>query len=250
MTTLQLLGIAAIIFMSGYLVNIFYVTVLYHRGLAHSGVKLHPRTLKFVQYTGNWLTGIDPVAWVAMHRLHHQYSDSHKDPHSPIRQGIFGVALGQLKSYELVLKKLIKRDPKYTRIVADIPFTVSRLNRKKIWILPYLMHIVISIAISLITGVWFFGLAYYIGIMSHPVQGWMVNSLAHRFGYRNFSTRDHSRNNLLVSLLVFGEGFQNNHHAKPNRAKFAARFWEVDFGYVLCWFGERLRILKINRVAV
>ncbi len=42
-------------------------------------------------------------------------------------------------------------------------------------------------------------------MMSHPVQGWMVNALGHAVGGRNFDTPDDSRNNTVVSWLVSGE---------------------------------------------
>ncbi len=35
----------------------------------------------------------------------------------------------------------------------------------------------------------------------------------HVWGEREFETTDNSRNNALVALLVFGEGWHNNHHA-------------------------------------
>ena len=239
------LGIAGLVFSAGYLLNVFYITVFYHRGLTHRAVVLKPSIERWIARTGNWLTGIDPKAWACMHRMHHLHSDSELDPHSPIHQGVFGVLMGQLHSYEHALKKLIKRDPIFTRLVADIPFDVSFLNRKKLWILPYLLHVLIAIGLGLAFHHVLIGLAYFVGIMSHPVQGWMVNSLAHRFGYVNFKRADHSRNNLMVGLLVFGEGYQNNHHEYPKHARFSAKWWELDMGYWMCLVGKQLGMLEI-----
>src|SRR4051812_5843341 len=95
--------IATAIFLTAYLLNIFYITVLYHRGLAHHSVELSRFGKLLATKTGVWVTGIDPKAWVCMHRFHHMYSDTEKDPHSPVHQGVFGVALGQLRSYEKAL---------------------------------------------------------------------------------------------------------------------------------------------------
>lgn len=236
--------LALALFVAGYLVNIFYITVLYHRGLSHGSVILGPKMMTWLKWTGIWVTGIDPKAWACMHRMHHMYSDTELDPHSPKIFGIFGVAVEQLHSYENVLRNLIKKNPKYTKIVSDIPFEVSRLNRKKLWMIPYALHFLISLILMYFTGSILLGAAYYVGIMSHPVQGWMVNSLAHRYGYRNFSTKDESTNNWLVSLLVFGEGLQNNHHARPKRANFAIRASEIDFGYFMCVISKKLGLLK------
>jgi len=243
----QIIFLSVSIFIAAYLINVFYITVLYHRGLTHNALTLSRSLKKWTAATGIWVTGIDPKAWSCMHRMHHMYSDTENDPHSPMQLGVLGVAHGQLKSYEKVLVRLIKKDPEVCRLVGDIDFEVNILNRKKLWALPYLLHILIAVVLSMSFGHVMVGAAYYFGIMSHPVQGWMVNSLAHKFGYRNFEISDHSRNNALVALLVFGEGYQNNHHAYPQRARFSHRPFEFDLGYVLCVIGSWMGLLKIKK---
>lgn len=237
---------AALIFFLGYLLNIFYITVLYHRALTHRSVTLTPLSMFLLKYTGSWVTGIDPKAWACMHRLHHLHSDTELDPHSPIHQGVLGVAMGQLRSYRRILKRLIVGEPTATELVSDIPFDVNFLNRKKLWYLPYFLHLGLALAISICSGHTLIGVAYFFGIMSHPIQGWMVNSLAHKFGYRNHATPDHSKNNRLVALLVFGEGLQNNHHHAPARANFAVRKLEFDPGFWLCKAGQWTGLLRYN----
>jgi len=239
--------ITVLVFLVGYLINAFYITVLYHRGLTHRAIIMSPGTEKFLAVTGNWLTGIDPKAWACMHRLHHVHSDTEHDPHSPVHYGIFGVMMGQLRSYERILGKLKRGDKELSEVVADIKFDVNILNRKKIWFLPYLLHIGISGFLAYTFGSAWVGAAYFLGIMSHPIQGWMVNSLAHHSGYRNFDSADNSKNNVFVSYLVFGEGFQNNHHSRPFAANFAVKSHEVDMGYWLCIAAEKLGMVRIPR---
>jgi len=84
-------------------------------------------------------------------------------------------------------------------------------------------------------------------VMSHPVQGGLVNSLGHAVGGRNFETDDNSRNNHLAAWLIFGEGFQNNHHRYPGSAKFSYRRHEIDLGYVACVALEKVGLAEINR---
>lgn len=246
MSTVQIFILTFAIFSAGYLLNMFYITVLYHRALTHGAVQLTPVSMALVKHTGNWVTGIDPKAWACMHRLHHLHSDTELDPHSPVQYGVMGVAMGQLRSYQRILKRLIMKHPATTDLVKDIPFNVSFLNQKKWWTLPYFLHIGIGTGIALASGYWFIGLAYFVGIMSHPVQGWMVNSLAHRYGYRNFDTDDNSRNNTWVAIAAFGEGFQNNHHANPANANFAHKASEVDLGYSMCKIAFSVNLLKPN----
>jgi stearoyl-CoA desaturase (delta-9 desaturase) len=239
--------ICLVVFLTAYLVNVLYITVFYHRGLTHGAVRLSPGTRRWVALTGNWLTGLDPKGWSCMHRMHHLYSDTPNDPHSPVYQGVFGLALGQLHSYEKTLVCLNRGVEPYTSLVRDLDFEVNWLNRHKLWYLPYLLHVAIALAIGLGTGLWLLGYCYFAGIMSHPIQGWMVNSLGHRFGYRTYNTPDNARNNTIVAWLVAGEGYQNNHHYRPSSAKFSVQWYEVDFGWTLCHIAEWLGWITIVR---
>lgn len=223
-----------VVLVAAYTVNMTYITVFYHRGVAHGALRISPRVLRFVAATGNWVTGIDLVGWACMHRMHHAYADGPDDPHSPRNAGIVGVALAQLRSYERVLAGLARGDERYARFVRDLDIPISALNRRRLWALPYAVHAGVAVALALGSGWWPVGVAYFVGVTSHPVQGWLVNSLGHAVGRRNFDTRDDSRNNLLVGLTVFGEGLQNNHHAYPRSARFSYHWWEPDPGWWLC----------------
>jgi len=235
------------VFALTYLINIFYISVLYHRGLTHSAVTLGSAARRFVASTGNWITGMDPLAWCCMHRMHHRYSDTPLDPHSPVTRGVWPVFMAQLDSYKSTLKGLLKGEDFYVSQVRDLDFPVSWLNRKKRWALPYLLHAGIGLVLAIGFRVPLLGLSYWLGMMSHPIQGWMVNALAHSWGHRNFSTPDNSRNNTLVAWLVMGEGFQNNHHFSPASARFSYQRWEVDLGYVLCLIAEKAGVLQVRR---
>jgi stearoyl-CoA desaturase (delta-9 desaturase) len=235
-----------LVFVLAYLVNSTTISVLYHRGLAHGAVQLTPGLRRFAAHAGIWLTGLDATGWVCMHRRHHAYSDTELDPHSPVRLGLVGVLLGQLRSYEQTLIGLAKRDPRYTSRVEDIEFPINWLNRRGLWYLPYLVHLGVALAIAVPTGYWLVGVAYFVGIMSHPLEGWVVNSLGHAVGGRNFDTPDNSRNNLVAALLIVGEGLQNNHHRYPASARFSYRWPEIDPGYAMCRLLEIAGVLTIS----
>jgi len=206
------------VFLAAYTLHLGYITVFYHRALAHRAVSLRPGTLRFVLLTGNWVTGLDPKAWACMHRMHHAFSDGPHDPHSPAQAGVLGVLVAQLRAYERTLYALLGRHPDYLRHVRDLDFPVH-------WL----------------------GLAYGVGLMSHPLEGWVINSLGHAVGPRNFDTPDNSRNPWLAALLIYGEGLQNNHHRYPASARFAYRWWEPDLGFALCRLLEALGVLTIDR---
>lgn len=234
------------VFAVAYLINATYISVFYHRGLAHGAVELRPWLQQFVAKTGIWVTGIDPKAWACMHRLHHEHSDTPQDPHSPLHAGILGVAIAQLRSYERILVQLLKKRPEVTDLVGDLPFNVSWPNRNRVWWLPYALHTAIAVGLGVGLHAWLLGFCLFTGLMSHPVEGWLVNSFAHAVGYRNFETPDNSRNNTLIALLVMGEGYQNNHHQHPASPKFALRAGEIDLGYSVCQILRALNLLTIR----
>ena len=233
--------------LAAYLINTTMISVFYHRGLAHGAVELKPWARNFAAHAGIWLTGLDPKAWVCMHRRHHEYSDTDQDPHTPTKYGFFGVLLGQLRSYEKTLVSLHLERRSYTKFVEDIAFPINWLNRKRLWFLPYVVHLAIALLVALSTGMWALSACYFLGIMSHPIEGWIVNSFGHAIGGRNFDTPDNSRNNHLAAWLIVGEGFQNNHHRYPASAKFSYRFPEIDLGYSICRVLEIFGVLTVNR---
>lgn len=241
------LAICAAVFLAAYLINTTIITVFYHRGLAHQAVVLSPGARNFAARYGIWLTGLDPKGWVCMHRKHHTHSDTADDPHSPVHYGLVGVLLGQLKSYERTLIGLARGQSEYTDEVADLDFPISWPIRKRVWYLPYALHLVIALAIAIPTGMWALGACYFLGMMSHPVEGWIVNSLGHAVGGRNFETPDNSRNNHLAAWLILGEGFQNNHHRYPASAKFSYRPSEVDLGFGVSLALEKVGVLRVQR---
>jgi stearoyl-CoA desaturase (delta-9 desaturase) len=72
---------------------------------------------------------------------------------------------------------------------------------------------------------------------------WSVNSVTHVWGYRNYETRDDSRNNPIIGLLAGGEGWHNNHHADPTSAWHGHKWWEFD----LSW--QTIRVLMLLGLA-
>jgi stearoyl-CoA desaturase (delta-9 desaturase) len=239
-------ALCAMVFLAAYLLNILTVSVGYHRALAHRSIELHPALRRLVVKGGNWLTGLDPKAWVVMHRLHHENSDTPLDPHSPVNVGVMGIPLEQLRNYKRVIIGLLKEKPAFTRYAPDLDFPLNPLTRSGRWYLPYLAHAGVGLALGLGAG-WLLGVAYFLGMMSHPVQGAIVNALGHAVGGRNFETPDNSRNNHLAAWLILGEGFQNNHHQFPGSATFSYRRCEIDLGYAACVALEKLGLAEIRR---
>lgn len=242
----QLVILSFTVFAFGYALNGLTITIGYHRALAHNAVQLHPLLRWLLLHSGNWITGLDPKGWVVMHRLHHAHSDTPDDPHSPVNVGMAGILREQLSSYRRVMVGLMKGNPKYTDHAKDLDFELSWLNRRGLWMLPYLTHAAVGLVIGALSGSVLLALAWFAGMMSHPVQGGLVNAFGHAVGGRNFNTPDHSRNNSVVAFLVLGEGFQNNHHRAPRSARFSWQHSEIDLGFAACLALEFLGLLTIE----
>ena len=72
---------------------------------------------------------------------------------------------------------------------------------------------------------------------------WSVNSLTHLFGYRNYDTKDKSRNFWPVAVWAYGEGWHNNHHADQRAAVHGHKWWEFDLTY------QVIRVLMLLGIA-
>jgi fatty-acid desaturase len=245
----MVIALSLLVFFACYGFTIVTTSVGYHRGLAHGAVRIREPFRRLLAASGIWLTGIDPKGWVVMHRLHHAHSDTPDDPHSPRTLGplgFFKMFGAQLVGYNRVLEGLRAGDERYTSIGRDLELSWP-IRTSQPWI-PILLHVAIAALIVLAGGGWLLGLAFFAGMMSHVVQGAIINYFGHAHGGRNFaSLDDDSRNNHLAAWLVLGEGFQNNHHRYPSSARFSYRAHELDMGYGVCLVLERLGVLDVQR---
>ena len=79
----------------------------------------------------------------------------------------------------------------------------------------------------------------------------VINGIAHAIGYRNWVTKDTSRNIVPIGILSSGEELHNNHHRWPRSAKFSMKWYEFDIGWAFirtCYaFGQASDIYVRNR---
>jgi stearoyl-CoA desaturase (delta-9 desaturase) len=94
---------------------------------------------------------------------------------------------------------------------------------------------------------WAFLLLLPVHYLMGPIHGAIVNWAGHKYGYRNFATRDQSRNVVPWDVITLGELFQNNHHRHAQSARFAARWFELDPSYTLIVLLDRLGVLELEQ---
>ena len=195
------------------------MTMTYHKLLSHNS---WPAPTWF-RYFGTFcatigLTG-SALPWVAIHREHHRYTDTEKDPHSPHHIGWFRAHY---------LSMFSKVNIKY----------VSDLLRDPLMRFQHKYYFVINIA---------YGVILYLIDPMAVVYAWLVPAailwnagssivtFSHMYGYKNNQlSKNQSKNNLLLSYLVWGEGLHDNHHARPLDPNFGSNKWyEFDISYAL-----------------
>ncbi len=200
----------------------------YHRLLTHRSYKTPKWIEYFLAICGTLALEGGPMFWVATHRIHHQFSDQDGDPHTP-RDGKWWSHIGWM----LVGNATHCNIEECSHYAPDIC-----KDRFLVWLSKYhyVPLVVLGIALLVFGGQPFllWGVFFRVTMGLHAT--WMVNSLTHFWGSRRFATRDGSRNNWLVALLSFGEGWHNNHHAYPTSARHGLAWYEID----MSWCGIRL----------
>jgi fatty-acid desaturase len=232
----------ALAFAGLYVFGTLGINLCYHRLLTHQGF-VCPKWLEHTfAILGVCCLQDTPARWVAIHRLHHQYSDDQPDPHSPLVTFLWG-HMGWLMVENRQVNNLTTYD-RYARDILRDPF-YFRLERKLLWLWVNVAHMALFYLAGFLAG-WISGGTVMAGVqfgLSVLVWGvfvrtvlvwhitWSVNSLTHMFGYRNYNTDENSRNNWFVALVSNGEGWHNNHHADQRSAAHGHRWWEFDVTY-------------------
>jgi stearoyl-CoA desaturase (Delta-9 desaturase) len=193
----------------------------YHRLLTHHSFETRPSIKLVLLALGGMALPTRPIDFAANHLKHHAFSDRDGDPHSPL-DGLFHAHLGW------ILKASRPDRERYCKRLLDDPVVRFVDRTPMVWfglglLLPYL--------IAGWPGLLWGGL---IRLGYHNHVTFAVNSICHTFGDRPFATPDESRNNWLIGLLAFGEGWHNNHHAFPAMAYHGMGWRQIDLnGWVI-----------------
>lgn len=224
--------------LGGYVLTTMGVCIGYHRMLTHRGFEA-PAWLRWILLSlGAMAPEAPPDIWAATHIVHHAHSDEEGDPHSPI-DGFWHAHIGWL------FKQHNFADPK---VVA--PHLLE--DPVVVWVSKWTQPLIfLSFLIPFLIGGWT-GLIWGGGVKAFLTTHitWSVNSICHIFGRRPYHTTDGSRNNWIVGLLGFGEGWHNNHHAFPENAFHGMHWWQVDMSGWSIRLWEMLGIVRnVQRVS-
>jgi stearoyl-CoA desaturase (delta-9 desaturase) len=212
-----------------YFVRMFGVTGVYHRYFSHRTYKTS-RVMQFLlAFLAETSSQRGALWWAAHHRDHHKYSDTERDPHSPVVTGFWHSHVGWLYDHNSATDwARVKDFTRYPELVA----------LDKLWVLP---PTILGLFTWLVWG--WEGLIG--GFFLSTVLLWhgtfAINSLAHVWGKRRYVTEDDSRNNWWLALITLGEGWHNNHHHYMGSTRQGFFWWEIDITYyilkAMSWLG-------------
>ena len=233
-----------------YVVCAFGITVGFHRYFTHRSFETVAPVKATLAILGCMTMQGPLTQWVTDHRKHHALSDRQGDPHSPHAghgEGVLATAKGFVHAHVgwmftnlgMEQGRIYGRDLYEDRLVR----TIDRLYL--LWVgatlgIPFAIGYAIAGWEGGIEGLIWGGL---VRIFLYQHATFSVNSICHMFGRRHYRSRDESRNNWVVAVLVFGEGWHNNHHAFPASARHGLHRFQLDLSWWLIRGLEKLRLV-------
>lgn len=215
--------------------GLFFQTFFLHRYAAHQQFTMS-KTAEKITFFLTWLfqgsNYLSAYGYGIMHRMHHAYADTEKDPHSPkYDENLFAMMWRTKSNYQNINKKLIEIENRFTQNVPQwdafdklASSMVSRIIFTALYILFF----------TFFATTWWQWLFLPVVIFMAPIHGVIINWYGHIYGYRNFEVYDTSRNLFPFDFLMMGEGYHNNHHKDSTRANFGGVRWhEIDPTYLV-----------------
>jgi stearoyl-CoA desaturase (delta-9 desaturase) len=188
---------------------------------------------------------LNPRAYAIMHRMHHAFSDTERDPHSPkYFRSVFGLMWKTKQVYLDLIHNKIKPGENFSK---NIPVWDKFEEFSNSWWHRILWGAGYTLFYVFFATQWWMFFLLPVHFLMGPIHGAIVNWAGHKYGYQNFKdTNDHSQNTLFADFLTMGELFQNNHHKYPSRVNFAVKFLEFDPTYPFILLLKWLGIIQIT----
>ncbi len=232
--------------------NELAITCGYHRLFAHATYEARPALRLVYLLFGAMALQNSALLWSAGHRAHHRYiDDPERDPYCAKRGFWFSHMGWMLRHYpsgepDLSCVRELQRDPlvmwqhnHYLAVALGMNFGLILL---------------IGWASGDLVGVFLLAGVLRL-VVSHHLT-FFINSLAHIVGIQPYTDENTARDNAVVALLTFGEGYHNFHHMFAHDYRNGVRWRQWDpskwLMYGLHWLGlthdlKRVPWFKIQR---
>jgi stearoyl-CoA desaturase (delta-9 desaturase) len=206
----------------------FSITLGYHRLFSHVAFKAAWPIRLFVLFFGGAAFEKSAMAWAALHRLHHRYTDTDRDPYN-IKRGFFYAHVGW------VLVKGRRYDYSIVRDLARDPMVAFQDRHYVIW--SHVSGLIIPLLVGAWIGGWTYAILFPVAARIFLVlnSAFCINSIAHTFGDRPFDPKSSARDHWLGVVLTNGEGYHNFHHRFPTDYRNGVRWYHWDPTKWLIW---------------
>jgi len=186
------------------------VAVILHRYVSHRAFEVRPSLKPILLWISCLSLQGSPLGWAAIHRgSHHRHSDTERDAHSPTK--------GKWYAWHMWLHDWDQYfNPKYAIDLIKDPMHMWFAKH-------YISIILITYAVVLTFLGWqilLFGFMIPAAMSLYMESNINVFCHSKGFGYRNFDTKDQSRNVPFLAWVTWGQGWHNNHHAKASAYDF------------------------------
>jgi stearoyl-CoA desaturase (Delta-9 desaturase) len=236
-----------VFFVSHWVTSVFFQTFFLHRYGAHKQFTMSKGWERFFflcTYVTQGSSFLSPRGYAILHRMHHAYSDTPKDPHSPENySNVFTMMWATKHRYDAYA---YRREEPEARFEKDLPDWPALERVSQMWLPRVAWMAAYTAFYAAFATHWWMWLLLPAHFVMGPIHGAIVNWCGHRYGYRNFDSDDVSRNTLVFDFLTLGELFQNNHHKYAMRPNFAVRAFELDPTYQVM---RLLGVLGVIRLA-
>ena len=237
-----------IFFLLHWFLSLFCQTFFLHRYASHKMFSMNKFWERFFYGFTVLVQGssfLNPRAYAIMHRMHHAYSDTEKDPHSPhFFKDVWEMTMHTKDIYINYAKFNVEPEkafrgnyPEWKLLDKISNMWAVRIGFGVLYFLFYWQFA---------SDLWMF-LLLPVHFFMGPIHGAIVNWCGHKYGYSNYDNNDKSKNSLPLDFLLMGELFQNNHHKSPNSINFAKKWFEFDPTYPLILLFHKLKVIKIRR---
>lgn len=200
------------------------ITAGYHRLWAHKTYEAHWTVRLFLLVFGTMALQNSAFVWCSGHRRHHlNVDDVDEDPYSA-RRGFWFSHIGWM------LREYPSGRPDFSNI-PDLKRDPMLAFQHRHY-LPLLL--LANFGLPLLAGLIFhdlLGMMLLAGVArlvwSHHVT-FFINSLAHMWGTRPYTEENSARDNPVLAVFTYGEGYHNFHHIFAHDYRNGVRWWQWD----------------------
>jgi stearoyl-CoA desaturase (Delta-9 desaturase) len=240
-----------IFFVLHWYLSLFAQSFFHHRYAAHKAFTMTKGWERFFfifSYITQGSSYMSPKVYGIMHRIHHAYTDTEDDPHSPAYdKNIVAMMWRTSLTYVNIMYGRMQVEERFTKNVPDWHWFDRWGNTwysRVLWSAIYVWFYIVFAP----SAWWYLLIPFH--IVMGPLHGVIINWFAHKYGHVNFETDNTSKNLFKVDLLMLGEGYHNNHHKFPSRTNFAAKKGEFDPIYPIIILLNKLKVIRVSALPV